>query len=137
MLFRFLQANLFLIRCIATLCFLPGLAAGQPTNDTITISLPQAEQLFIKNNLQLLAQRFSIDGAKANVITAKEINDVPLSKKGHEPVSKKINTLSEYNLQAFQYQYAAFAIFLKQNNKRLIFGLNNPFIDSPGKPPNC
>ncbi len=99
MLFRFLQANLFLIRCIATLCFLPGLAAGQPTNDTITISLPQAEQLFIKNNLQLLAQRFSIDGAKANVITAK-LYDNPqfgFNSGFYQPDTKKFFDYSDDN----------------------------------------
>ena len=72
----------------------------------------------------------------ANVITVKEISDVPLSKKGQSPVSKKVNTLSEYNLQAFKYTYAAFGIPLKRNHAILSFQLSKPFIGSPGKPPN-
>lgn len=72
----------------------------------------------------------------ANIITAKEINDVPLSKKGHDTTIKKVNTLSEYNLQAFQYNYLAFETQLKPGNKSVSFKLNSPFIDSPGKPPN-
>jgi len=72
----------------------------------------------------------------ANIITAKEINDVPMSKKGHDTGIKKVNTLSEYNLQAFQYSYHAFETQLKPNDNSVSFKLNSPFIDSPGKPPN-
>jgi hypothetical protein len=72
----------------------------------------------------------------ANIITAKQISDVPFSKKGQEPVSKKVNALSEYNLQVFKYHYSANGILLKNNISLLTFKLTNPFIDSPGKPPN-
>ena len=72
----------------------------------------------------------------ANIITVKEISDVPVSKKGQSPVSKKANTLSEYNLQAFKYNYAAFSVFLKTYHAVLSSQLNKPFIESPGKPPN-
>ena len=72
----------------------------------------------------------------ANIITAKGISDVPLSKKGQEPVSKKANTLSEYNLQAFKYQNSLPGISLKRNINGTNLNLTNPFIESPGKPPN-
>jgi hypothetical protein len=72
---------------------------------------------------------------KANIITAREISDVPLSKKG-DSASKKVNTLSEYNLQAFQYQYTVIGTFVKSGYKSESPGLDNPYIDSPGKPPN-
>jgi hypothetical protein len=72
----------------------------------------------------------------ANIITAKEINDVPLTKKGEAPVSKKINTLSEYNLQAFTYEYIAFGANIMQTVKPASFQLSRPYIESPGKPPN-
>lgn len=39
--------------------------------DTLHLDLPRSEALFIKNNIQLLAQQYSIDSAKANIITAK------------------------------------------------------------------
>jgi len=47
------------------------LAQNQPGQDTLKVSIHQAEELFIKNNIQLLAQKYSIDSAKANIITAK------------------------------------------------------------------
>jgi len=73
----------------------------------------------------------------ANIITAKEINDIPLSKKGHhDPLAKRINTLSEYHLQAFLYSYAEFETLLKQIRRSEPYHLNHPFINSPGKPPN-
>jgi hypothetical protein len=73
---------------------------------------------------------------KANIITAKQINDVPLTKKGQNPAIKKVNTLSEYNLQAFKYNYSAFGEFLKPENKSFSLKLDYPYISSPGKPPN-
>jgi len=72
----------------------------------------------------------------AKVVTTKEINDVPLSKKGHDPLAKKINTLSEYNLQVFNYHYAAFGTLVKLDRKPVSYSINHPYIESPGKPPN-
>ena len=73
---------------------------------------------------------------KANIIAAKEISDVPVNKKGQEPVSKRVNTLSEYNLQSFKYHYAADGSFFNHDPNSLRFRLTDPFIESPGKPPN-
>ncbi|WP_235324388.1 TolC family protein [Pedobacter lusitanus] len=39
--------------------------------DTLSVTLKEAEDLFIKNNLSLIASRYSIDQAKAQVITAR------------------------------------------------------------------
>ena len=44
---------------------------SQPVRDTLSITLAEAEQLFIKNNIQLLAQKYSIDSARAAIITAR------------------------------------------------------------------
>jgi cobalt-zinc-cadmium efflux system outer membrane protein len=60
----------FLVFFICFNCFIQLLPAQQKV-DSLTISLPQAEELFRKNNLQLLAQKYSIDSARANIITAK------------------------------------------------------------------
>jgi len=73
---------------------------------------------------------------KANIIAAKEISDVPVNKKGQEPVSKRVNTLSEYNLQSFKYHYGVAGSFFKHECNSLRFRWTNPFIESPGKPPN-
>lgn len=40
-------------------------------NDTLRLSLPEAETMFLNNNLTLIAQKFSIDSARAALITAK------------------------------------------------------------------
>lgn len=73
----------------------------------------------------------------ANVITAKEISDVPLTKKGQDPSLKKINTLSDYNLQVFRYTYSEFGKPLTPDNiKAALLKTTEPYIDSPGKPPN-
>ena len=72
----------------------------------------------------------------ANIITAKEISDVPLNKNSHNPVVKKVNQLSDYNLHSFEYQYAEYAKPVKSSNTYSITKLSNPFIESPGKPPN-
>ncbi|MDP9048195.1 MAG: TolC family protein [Bacteroidota bacterium] len=45
--------------------------AQNPVTDTLRLTLEQAEDQFLKNNLQLLAQRYNIDIAGAQVITAK------------------------------------------------------------------
>ena len=73
----------------------------------------------------------------ANIIDAKQISDVPLSKKGQESPVKKINTLSDYNLQAFKYSYAEFGQLITTGDIKAAFmQLTKPYIESPGKPPN-
>lgn len=72
---------------------------------------------------------------KANLITAKEISDVPLTKKS-DGASKKVNSLSEYNLQPFQYQYTVTGTLVTPGYRSVTARLNDPYIESPGKPPN-
>lgn len=45
--------------------------AQLPAIDTVSISMGKAEQLFIKNNLQILAQKYNVDATKALIIQAK------------------------------------------------------------------
>lgn len=71
----------------------------------------------------------------AKIITAKEVADVPLSKKA-DSSSKKVNSLSEYNLQSFTYQYTVIGTVFKPSYKPVLTRLNSPYIESPGKPPN-
>jgi len=73
----------------------------------------------------------------ANIITAREIADVPLTKKGQNPSVKKINTLSDYNLQLFQYSYSGFGTQLAAGDiMAATLKTTKPYIESPGKPPN-
>lgn len=72
---------------------------------------------------------------KANLVVAKEIADVPVNKKGHDAV-KKANVLSEYEYQAFHYSYLPFPTLLPQKRIFISSKITDPFIESPGKPPN-
>ncbi|WP_428329865.1 TolC family protein [Mucilaginibacter sp.] len=49
---------------------LTGFAANAAA-DTLKLTVKQAEDLFIKNNLQLIIQRYNIDNASAQIITAR------------------------------------------------------------------
>ncbi|MCR8559099.1 TolC family protein [Mucilaginibacter sp. BJC16-A38] len=62
----FLKAGLF----ISPNVFAQGLAG-----DTVKLNIKQAEDLFLKNNLQLIIQRYNIDNANAQVITARLFNN--------------------------------------------------------------
>ncbi len=42
-----------------------------PASDTLRLDLKQAGKMFLDNNLQILAQKYSIDSAKATIITAR------------------------------------------------------------------
>ena len=69
MLLKFIRAILLLqIGCMAT-----GVAAvaQAPVSDTLKLTVKQAEDQFIKNNLSLIIQRYNIDNASAQVITAR------------------------------------------------------------------
>lgn len=66
-----------LLLCIALLGFAENVAAQ--TADTLKLSLPQAEQLFLKNNYQLIAQNYQTDQANADIITAKLFDNPTLS----------------------------------------------------------
>jgi len=67
--------------CIQVLCRGFGLdaRAQSAVGDTVSISIKQAEDRFIKNNLNLIAQRFNIDNASAQVITARLFNNPDFS----------------------------------------------------------
>lgn len=64
------------------ICFaLPGLAenAVAQSADTLQLTLPQAEKLFLQNNYQLIAQNYQTDQVKADIITAKLFDNPTLS----------------------------------------------------------
>jgi cobalt-zinc-cadmium efflux system outer membrane protein len=70
------KLSTFLI-CMALLGFADNVAAQ--TADTLRLSLPEAEQLFVKNNYQLIAQNYQTEQAKADIITAKLFDNPTLS----------------------------------------------------------
>jgi len=61
----------FFILCFCFVVTVSSCFAQSPATDTVKLSITQAEDMFLKNNLQLLAQRYNIDIAQAQVITAK------------------------------------------------------------------
>ncbi len=50
-------------------------AAASLAADTVQLTLPEAEQRFVQNNLQLLAQRFNITAAQALAVQARLIDN--------------------------------------------------------------
>ncbi|MGN7990124.1 TolC family protein [Pedobacter sp. 22226] len=57
--------------CTLLLLFLVLTRATFAQTDTLSLNLNQAENLFIKNNFDLLASNYDIDKAKAEIITAR------------------------------------------------------------------
>jgi len=74
-----------------------------PTSDTIHLTIDSAENIFLRNNLLLLAQRYNIDAQKALIIQAKLYPNpnINISQMMIQPVSKKILPFgSEGEIQA-------------------------------------
>lgn len=67
------------------LCFtgVMMLCIAAKAQDTVRITLPEAEKIFLRNNLVLLAQKYNIDIAKAQVIQARLFNNPTLSLNGN------------------------------------------------------
>jgi hypothetical protein len=75
---------------------------------------------------------------KANVIMAKNLNDVPLSKKGATiPLIKKADLVYDNVYQNVQCDYAPVPNLLSLITTSKLLHFSNPYIESPGKPPNA
>ncbi|HJP63875.1 MAG TPA: hypothetical protein VJ844_10550 [Mucilaginibacter sp.] len=73
---------------------------------------------------------------KANLIIAKGLNDVPLSKKTAEPVTKKVIEVYKETYTALKANYVPLMNQIKPVSYTLTLHLDHPYIESPGKPPN-
>ena len=91
---KFLSLSIILF--IAVTCF------AQQKTDTITFNLNQAESFFLSNNLQLLTQQYSIDSAKANIITARLYDNPVFSYSNglYNSATKKLLDLSASNWES-------------------------------------
>ncbi len=69
MLYKIVSALLLLVIC----SFFTALSspAQPPLPDTVKLTVKEAEDQFFKNNLQIIIQRFNIDNASAQIITAR------------------------------------------------------------------
>ena len=76
--------------------------------------------------------------AKANLIMTKNLNDIPLNKKGANNSSTKKAEASSYDhfYQIVKCDYAPLAELIKVAPHIEITHLSKPYIESPGKPPN-
>ena len=63
-----MRTKYFFILLLTVVSYRSG---AQVTQDTLRLTVHEAEEMFIKNNIQLLAQKYSIDSAKAAIITAR------------------------------------------------------------------
>ena len=82
--------------------------AQTPDGDTLRLTLPQAKERFLKNNLSLLIQRYQVDQAKAAIITARLFDNPQFSIDNvlYNPQTKKFFDMSynggEYSAQLSQ-----------------------------------
>ena len=71
MLKRFLKINIYLLG-ISLFTFLPGHVLAQKNNaDTLHLTVTNAEEIFLKKNLVLLANQYNVDINKALLLQAK------------------------------------------------------------------
>ncbi|HTE00046.1 MAG TPA: hypothetical protein VK668_12210 [Mucilaginibacter sp.] len=74
---------------------------------------------------------------KANVIMAKNLNDVPMSKKGTTaPSVKKVDFGYDHVYQVLKCDYTPLANMIRAIDLTPATHLADPYIESPGKPPN-
>ena len=64
---------------MASLCFCIAFSASAQITDTVSLSLHQAEKLFIDSNLNLLASRYNIDANRAAVLQARLLSNPSFS----------------------------------------------------------
>lgn len=81
--------------CFIGLMFL-CISKAAMAQDTVRITLPEAEEQFVQKNLSLLAEKYNIDIAKAQVIQAKLYNNPTLSLNGniYNPQLRKVFDVS-------------------------------------------
>jgi cobalt-zinc-cadmium efflux system outer membrane protein len=82
--------------------------AQTPNSDTLKLTLKDTETQFLKNNLDLIVQRYNIDNAQAQVITARLFAnpDFSIANVLYNPETKKVFDMShdggEYSAQISQ-----------------------------------
>src|ERR1700730_11986982 len=94
--------RLLLRQCISV--FILGIALSLKGQDTLRLQISEAENIFLKQNLQLMIQQYSIDSARALIIQAKLYNNPSFLAAGnlYNPKEKKVldvsNRTGEYSL---------------------------------------
>jgi cobalt-zinc-cadmium efflux system outer membrane protein len=90
---RLIFVLIFLITCITGI---PALYAQDTPTDTLRLTLKEAEDQFLKNNLSLIIQHYNIDNAQAQIITARLFQNPQLNYNigAYNPVTKKLFSLN-------------------------------------------
>ena len=81
--------------------------AQTPVSDTLKLTMRQAEDQFIKNNLSLIMSRYNIDNASAQIITARLFQNPDFSFANGIHATAVSNALSEQSLSISQLFYTA------------------------------
>lgn len=81
--------------------------AQTPVSDTLKLTVKQAEDQFIKNNLSLIISRYNIDNASAQIITARLFQNPDFSFANGIHASGVPNALSEQSVSVSQLFYTA------------------------------
>lgn len=89
---------------ILTVFFFIGTSSYSQTSASLALTLPQAENLFLKENYQLIAQKFETDQANTDIITAKLFNNPEIS---YENQFFNNDTKKFFQTSRVQGQYAA------------------------------
>lgn len=118
---------LFRHRMVVIAVLLTGLATQ--AQDTLRITLQEAEQQFLQNNLSLLAAKYDISIAQAQIIQAKLYNNPTLSVNGniYNPDRRKVfdvsNKTGQYDIQLQQ-----LIILAGKRNKQIKLATTNASI---------
>jgi cobalt-zinc-cadmium efflux system outer membrane protein len=107
MLLKYIRMIVLLqIACVAA--GVPVFAFAQtPASDTIKLTVRQAEDQFIKNNLSLIIARYNIDNANAQIITARLFQNPDFSFANGIHASGVPNAFSEQSVSVSQLFYTA------------------------------
>jgi len=94
------------IACIAA--GVPVFAFAQtPVGDTLKLTVRQAEDQFIKNNLSLIISRYNVDNASAQIITARLFQNPDFSFSNGIHATGVSNPFSEQSASVSQLFYTA------------------------------
>ncbi|WP_179225440.1 TolC family protein [Hymenobacter mucosus] len=87
-----MQRLLFLLPLTLLLHFSLPATAAPLAGDTLTLTLPQAEQQFVQNNLLLLAQRYNVSAAEAQILQARLWDNptISIEQNTYNPQTRKV-----------------------------------------------
>lgn len=74
-----MKSTVLIFTCLACFSLIQPVFGQQPSSDTLSITIKQAEEQFVKNNLNLIAGHYNIDNATAQLTTARLFNNPNLS----------------------------------------------------------